>query len=142
MRCIGLIAVFILAASPAWAQEDLILPHPALLRAQQLLRQAEQEGARTMQPMVVLSLQEKINAAWSAYHRQVEEAADDPDDEEAITARRLAEEVALDAELLQVTLRTENDEARLDGLRANLKQAPAEPIEAPSPDTWPEVEEP
>lgn len=111
----------VLAALPVSAKEPpLILPHPALLRGQMLLRQAEQDGAAAMQPGAVLAVQEKINAAWSAYHSQVEEEADQPDDEEAILARQLAEEAALDAELLQVTLRTQRDEAMLDSVRARL----------------------
>jgi hypothetical protein len=108
----ALIALPVLAKPPV-----LILPHPSLLRAQLLLRQAEQDGAIARQPGAVLVLQEKINAAWLAYHLQVEEEADKPDDEEAVLARHLAEEVELDAELLQVMLHTQAHEARLDGLR-------------------------
>jgi hypothetical protein len=125
--------VAMLMVAPVAAKDPLILPHPSLLHAQQLLRQSEQDGAGVMQPGTVLALQEKINAAWSAYHLQVEEKADDPDDKEAIRARHLAEEVELDAELLRVTLRTQDDEARLDSLRASLGLAPAGRPAAPRP---------
>lgn len=124
-----LFALLLAVSAPLPAEEALILPHPRLLQAQQMLRQAEQDGAMAMQPAVVLAVQEKINAAWSAYHEQVEEEADDAEDEEAVLARQLAEEAALDAELLLVSLRTENDEARLDGLRASLNLPPASRIE-------------
>lgn len=127
---------------PSWAEESLILPHPQLLHAQKLLRQAEQDGAMAMQPSAVLTVQEKINAAWSAYHLQVEEEADDPEDDEAVLARQLAEEAALDAELLIVTLRTENDEARLDGLRSSLNLPAAKRIVIPPPNAEPRVEKP
>jgi hypothetical protein len=134
IRGIGLIALLlVLAAAPAWAEESLILPHPALLRGQLLLRQAEQDGAAALTPMAVLTVQEKINAAWSAYHLQVEERADDPDDEEAILARQLAEEVELDAELLRVTLRTQDSEARLDSVRASLNLPAATRLVIPPP---------
>lgn len=132
IRCLGL-ATLLLVAIPAHAQDALILPHPALLRGQQQLRLAEQDGAAAMLPGAVLSVQEKINAAWSAYHLQVEEEASDPEDEEAILARQLAEEVAVDAELLRVTLRTRDDEARLDGLRAGLNLPLPTRIEVPAP---------
>ena len=108
------------------AADKLILPEPALLRGQQILRRAEQEGAAVMMPGAVLAVQQKINAAWSAYHRQVDEEADDPEDEEAILARQLAEEAELDAELLRVTLRTEREEARLDAFRAGRNLPPAD----------------
>ena len=137
IRCIGLTVLLLAVTGSAWAEESLILPHPALLRGQQLLRQAEQDGAAALTPMAVLTVQEKINAAWSAYHRQVEEEADDPDDDEAILARQLAEEVEVDAELLQVTLRTQYDEARLDSVRASLRLPAAKRLEIPPPGTAP-----
>lgn len=116
-----LLTLLCLGPAAALAADKLILPDPALLRGQQTLRRAEQDGAAVMMPGAVLAVQQKINAAWSAYHRQVDEEADDPEDEEAVMARRLAEEVELDAELLLVTLKTEREEARLDGLRAGRK---------------------
>jgi hypothetical protein len=120
---------------PVRADEALILPHPALIRGQQFLRQAEQEGAANLMPAETLSVQEKINAAWSAYHQQVDEEADDPTDDESILARRLAEESELDAILLRTTLHTRHDEARLDGLRASLNLPPAQRLEVPPPGT-------
>ena len=129
---LGLLAA--LQVLPARAVEPLILPHPSLLRAQVLLRQAEQDGATAMQPGAALMVQEKINAAWSAYHQQVEEKADDPNDEEAILARQLATEVELDAELLWVTLRTHEYEAQLDHLRASMGLPPARRPKLPSPE--------
>ncbi len=83
-------------------------------------------------PAQTLSVQEKINAAWSAYHLQVDEEADDPSDDEAILARRLAEEVELDAMLLRTTVRTLHDESRLDGLRASLNLPPVQRLEVPA----------
>lgn len=128
----GLLAVW--TAQPVMSKEPaLILPHPALLRAQLLLRQAEQAGAVKEQPGAVLALQAKINAAWSAYHLQVEEEADDPDDDEAILARRLAEQAVLDAALLQVSLRTLTDEARLDARLAARGSPPPERLAIPPP---------
>lgn len=132
-RLCGLVLLAALCCG-AYADETLILPHPALARAQQLLRQAEQEGAATRMPVVVLSVQHKINAAWSAYHRQVEEEADQADDEEAVVARQLAEEAEVDAELLKVSLRTLQDEARLDGLRASLGLPVLRRMVVPPPD--------
>lgn len=126
MRARALVLIFLLLAPAAWAADKLILPEPALLRGQQVLRRAEQDGAAVMMPGAVLAVQQKINAAWSAYHRQVDEEADDPEDDEAIQARRLAEEAELDAELLLATLRTERDEARLDALRAGRNLPPAD----------------
>lgn len=122
-----------LAWLPAIARADdaLVLPHPALVRGQQFLRQAEGEGAAAIMPAETLAVQEKINAAWSAYHHQVEENADAPDDDEAILARRLAEEAELDALLLRVTLRTRHDESRLDGVRASLNLPPVQRLEIP-----------
>ncbi len=131
IRCLGL-ATLLLAAAVR-AEDVLILPHPALLRGQQQLRQAEQYGAAAMLPGAVLAVQEKINAAWSAYHRQVEEEASDPGDEEAVLARQLAEEAAVDAELLRVSVRTRDDEARLDGLRAGLSLPLPNRMEVPAP---------
>lgn len=129
-----LLATTLFTLTPAVRAEDaLILPHPALIRGQQFLRQAEQEGAATRMPAETLSVQEKINAAWSAYHLQVEEEADDPTDDEAVLARRLAEESELDASLLRTTLHTRHDEARLDGLRAGLNLPPAQRLEIPPP---------
>jgi hypothetical protein len=132
-RCLALCAVLAGALAPVHAEETLILPQPALLRAQKLLRQAEQDGAAAMQPGAVLAVQEKINAAWSAYHRQVEEEADEADDDEAILARQLADEAEVDAELLLVTLRAQAEEARLDGLRASRGLAPPERLTIPPP---------
>ncbi|HXG28587.1 MAG TPA: hypothetical protein VNJ47_07050 [Nevskiales bacterium] len=132
-RRLVLCAVLAGVLAPAQAEETLILPQPALLRAQKLLRQAELDGAAAMQPGAVLIVQEKINAAWSAYHRQVEEEADDPEDDEAVLARQLADEAELDAELLQVSLRTQAEEARLDGLRASRGLPPAERLNVPAP---------
>jgi hypothetical protein len=124
----ALLALPVLAKPPV-----LILPHPSLVRAQQLLRQAEKDGAIDSQPAAVLALQERINAAWSAYHLQVEEKADKPDDDEAILARYLAEETELDAELLRATLDARAHEARLDAERARLKLPPLERLAIPSP---------
>lgn len=131
IRCLGLVTL--LLASSVRAEDVLILPHPALLRGQLQLRQAEQDGAAAMLPGPVLAVQEKINAAWSAYHRQVEEEADDPEDEEAVLARQLAEEAAVDAELLRVSVRTRDDEARLDGMRAGLSLPLPSRMEVPAP---------
>lgn len=142
---IGVVTIVaVLAGLPfsAWAEDPLILPQPELLFAQKLLRQAEQDGAMAMQPAAVLAVQEKINAAWSAYHAQVEEEADDPEDDEAILAQRLAEAAALDAELLYVTLNTEKDEARLDGLRSSLNLPPSQRLTVPPPDAKPTVGQP
>lgn len=125
------------ALPPAFADDRLILPDSALLRGQQALRRAEQEGAAVMTPGAVLTVQQSINAAWSAYHRQVEEEADDPEDDEAILAHQLAEEAELDAELLLVTVRTQRDESRLDGLRAERRLPPVERLEVPPPEAHP-----
>jgi hypothetical protein len=135
---LALIAILLftgLAWLPAVARADdaVVLPHPALLRGQQFLRQAEAEGAAAIMPVETLLVQEMINAAWSAYHHQVEENADDADDDEAILARRLAEEAELDALLLRVSLRTRHDEARLDGVRASLNLPPLQRLEIPPP---------
>ncbi len=136
LRSFGLCAILLASAlAPVRAEEALILPQPALLRAQKLLRQAEQDGAAAMQPRAVLAVQEKINAAWSAYHRQVEEEADEADDDEAIQARQLADEAEVDAELLLVTLRAQAEEARLDGLRASRGLPPPERLGVPPPGT-------
>jgi len=117
------------ALSPAFAADPLILPNAALLRGQQTLRRAEQEGAAFTAPAAVLAVQQNINAAWSAYHLQVEEEADDPDDDEAVLARHLAEEAELDAELLLVSVRAQREESRLDSLRAERRLPPVERIE-------------
>ena len=101
----------LIAAGPCWAAKD-IPPDPALQRSESFLAQAQKEGAPELAPALWLAAVEKLNAAYAAYHHQVEEKADSPKDKEAIAARWLAEEAEVDTELVLVTARAVKDERR------------------------------
>jgi hypothetical protein len=108
---------------PCWAKKAPIEPSAALKHTELLMADAEKLGAPTLVPSLWLGALEKLNAAYAAFHKQVEAGARDEDDTEYVAALRAAEEAEVDAELTQVSAQAARDEARIGSPRRS--NAPA-----------------
>jgi hypothetical protein len=103
-----------LLSQPGWARRAPIGESPALKHSESLMADAEKEGAPDVVPNLWLDALQKLNAAYDAYHKQVEANARD-DDREAVAAQRAAEDAEVDAELALVSAQATKDEARAGG---------------------------